>query len=145
MIAHRADLGSGSPDDDMAAVAAFPHGDAALFKDGLGLNIIEQLAIAILMRFLDSCDLAEPLRKLRKAFFIGFDRHAVVHVGPLEVLAFGSMEQVLLTCAETAQSLKPELRMFLLIFRRYKEDCRYLLVSCLHCNGCKIGILVAGH
>ena len=47
MIAHRADLRGLGADDDMPAVAAFPHGHAALLEDLIGLDIVQQLAVPL--------------------------------------------------------------------------------------------------
>ena len=41
MVADGADLGGLGADDDVAAVAAFPHFHFALGKDFFGLNVVE--------------------------------------------------------------------------------------------------------
>ena len=41
MVADGADLGGLGADDDVAAVAAFPHLHFALGKDFFGLNVVE--------------------------------------------------------------------------------------------------------
>ena len=53
MLADRAELGRLRANDRMTAVAALPHGDAALFKDLHGLHILQQCAIALLVRLFD--------------------------------------------------------------------------------------------
>ena len=44
MVAHGADLGSGNAQHQVAAVAALPQGDAALFKHLFGLHVVQQAA-----------------------------------------------------------------------------------------------------
>ena len=53
MLADRAELGRLRANDRMTAVAALPHGDAALFKDLHGLHILQQCAAALLVRLFD--------------------------------------------------------------------------------------------
>lgn len=54
MVADGAHLGSLGADDDVTAVAALPHGDAALLKDSLGLHILQQCAVTLFVGLLDS-------------------------------------------------------------------------------------------
>ena len=67
MVADRADLGGFLAHDNVSAVAAFPHGLAGLFKDLLHFYVVQQLAIALLMSFLNGGHGAEPGGQLCKA------------------------------------------------------------------------------
>ena len=144
MIAHGADLGSLCANHQMTAVAALPHGDTALFKDRFGLHILQQCAVALLMGLLDCGNAPELLRKRMEALFIGLLCHAVVHIRPLGILAFGGMKQVFGSISQLAQSLEPELGMLFLILGSLEEQCGNLLVARLLGNRGKVGIFVPG-
>ena len=70
VVAGGADVGGLGADDDVAAVAAFPDLDLALFKDLGGLDIAQQRAVALFVMALDLADEAELLRELGKALFL---------------------------------------------------------------------------
>ena len=61
MGANRADLRRGFSHHDMAAVAAFPNPDAALFEDFLYFNVVQKSPVPLLVVLLDSCYAAEFL------------------------------------------------------------------------------------
>ena len=143
MVADRADVRCLGPDDQVTAVAALPDLYAALFKDGLLLDVLQQFAVALFMRLLDGGDTAEFLRELREAFLFGFLRHALVHVGPLKVLALCRVQQVLLGAAELIELLEPELGMLLLVLGGLQEERGDLLVAGLLGDGCEVGVLVS--
>ena len=54
VLTNGAGVGSHSRDDQVTAVAALPHDHTGLFKDGLGLHILQQLAVALLMGLLEA-------------------------------------------------------------------------------------------
>ena len=66
MIAGRANLRRGGAHDYVAAVAAFPHLDLALFKHLGHLDVFEQRAITLLVMLLDRGDQPEAMRQLLK-------------------------------------------------------------------------------
>ena len=57
--------------DEMSAVAAFPYSLLRFFKNSLHLNIVEQSAVSVLVRFFDLRDRAELRRKSGKALSVG--------------------------------------------------------------------------
>ena len=71
MLADGADLGGCRTDDDMAAVAALPDGDAALGKDLHGLHVVQELAVALLVDLLDGGHAPELLGQLMEALLVG--------------------------------------------------------------------------
>lgn len=76
MLADGAHLGSLGADDDVTAVAALPHGDAALLKDSLGLHILQQCAVTLFVGLLDSSNPTELLGKILCLYFTK-SRHKV--------------------------------------------------------------------
>ena len=95
MSAYRADIRSLGADNDVSAVAALPDLDLALLEDLLGLNVLEQLAVALLMGLLDCSHAAELFGKDMEALCVSGLGETVIHVGPLVVLTLGSSLQVL--------------------------------------------------
>ena len=89
MLADRAYFGSLRTDDNVSAVAANPDSVSVTAEDESVLDVLQQLAIALLVSLLDGSDSAELVCQLCEAFLLGILSHAVVHVGPLIVLAFG--------------------------------------------------------
>ena len=53
MLADGTHVGSLGANHQMTAVAALPHGDAALLKDSLGLHILQQCAVTLFVGLLD--------------------------------------------------------------------------------------------
>ena len=144
MLADRANLGSLGANDQVAAVTALPHSNAALLKDGHGLHVAQQLAVALLVGLLNGSNATELLGQLMEAFLVGLTGHAVVHIGPLGVLALGGVEQVLGGIAQLAQSLEPQLGVFLLVLSGVQEQRGDLLVAGLLGDGGEVGVLVPG-
>ena len=71
MIAGRANLDRGGAHDYVAAVAAFPHLDFALFKHIGHLDVFEQRAITLLVMLFDRGDQPEAMRQLLKVLCLG--------------------------------------------------------------------------
>ena len=71
MIASGTDLGRLYADGDVAAVAAFPDLDFALFEHLRCLQIVQQCAVALFVVLFDLRDEAEALCQLREALFLG--------------------------------------------------------------------------
>ena len=129
MKADRAYLGRGHSDRDMSAVAAFPDLDLAFFKDGRAVHITKELAVALLVMLFDLRDKSEFRRKSAKAFPFRRLRKRCVHIGPLVILAFRRVQKIIRRIPETAELLKPQLRVLLLVVGRLEEDRGDLLVS----------------
>ena len=127
----------------MSAVTTLPDGNAALLKYLHSLDVAQQLAVALLMGLLDGSYATELFSQLMEAFLVGLTSHAVIHIGPLGVLALGSMEQVLGGIAQLTQSLEPQLGVFLLIFSGVQEQRSDLLVTGFFGYGSKVSIFVA--
>ena len=142
MLADGTHVGSLGANHQMTAVAALPHGDAALLKDSLGLHILQQCAVTLFVGLLDSSNPTELLGKIVEAFLVSFLRHSVIHIRPLGILALGSMEQILGGIAQLAQSLEPQLCVLFFVFRGLEEQGGNLLIARLLCNRGKVGVLI---
>ena len=93
MVADRANLGSLLANDNMAAVGALPDDIAVLREDTLVLDVVQQLAIALLMSLLDGSNALELLGNLDESLLTGLTSHAGIHICPFEVLTTsGSLE-----------------------------------------------------
>ena len=66
MGADRADVRGLDPHHDMPAVAALPDLDLALLKDLRGLDVLQELAIALLVHLLDGGDAAADTEAKRQ-------------------------------------------------------------------------------
>ena len=133
-------------DDHVTAVAADPDAVSVAREDHAVLDVLGELAIALLVVLLDGADHAELGSNFLEAFFVGFLGHAVVHVGPFEVLAGSSLFEVGDGVVQLAsvKIFEPELGMFFFVPCRFQEDRRDLLVTLFLCLGGEVGVLVAG-
>ena len=122
MVADGADIGGLGADDDMAAVAAFPHLHLALGEDLLGLDVVQQGAVTFLMVFLNGGHTTELGGQLGEALGLGGTGKAFVHIRPLVVLAGGGSGQVLGGGADAVQLLEPQLGMLLLVLGGLQEE-----------------------
>ena len=129
MIAHGALLGRFRALDDGSAVAALPLVLADAHPDLAGLDILRELAVAFLVMCLDLRDLAELEGDVGEALGLGLVSHALVHVGPLLMLARCGGEEILRRRADARKELEPHLGVFLLVQRRLLKDGRDLLVA----------------
>ena len=143
MVADGADLGGLGADDDVAAVAAFPHLHLALGEDRLGLDVVQQGAVALLVVFLDGGHATELGGQLGEALGLGGAGEALVHIRPFVVLAGGGSGQILGGVANAVQLLEPQLGMLLLVLGRLQEECGNLLVALLLGLRGEVGVLVA--
>ena len=95
------------------------------------------------MALLDGRNAAELRSKLREALRFRGLRKALIHVGPLVVLAVCRCRKVLCGAADAAQLLEPHLRMLLLVVRGQQEQCCNLLEAFLLRLRSKVRILVS--
>ena len=144
MVADGADVGSLGADDDVAAVAAFPHLHFALGKNFFGLDVVQQGAVTLLMVLLDGGHTTELGGQLGEALGFGGTGKAFVHVGPLVVLAGGGSGQILSGGADAVQFFKPQLGVLLLVLGGLQEEGGNLLKALLLGLGGEVGVLVAG-
>ena len=79
---------------DMTAVAALPLQLAVLQEHIAVLDVLSQLAIALLMLLLHSGNAFHHHSDGFKALFPGFLCHGGIHVGPLIVLAGSGIQQI---------------------------------------------------
>ena len=142
MLADGTHVGSLGANHQMTAVAALPHGDAALLKDSLGLHILQQCAVTLFVGLLDSSNPTELLGKIVEAFLVSFLRHPDVHIRPLGILTLGGMKQILSGIAQLTQCLEPQLGVFLFVLSSLQEQGSDLLEACLLGNGGKVGVLI---
>ena len=144
MGADGADLGRLRADHDVPAVAALPDLDLALGEDRLRLHVFQQRAVALLVVLLDGGHTAELRGQLREALGLGGDGEALVHVGPLVVLAVSGGGEVFGGAADPVQLLEPELGVLLLVLGGLEEERRDLLEALLLGLGGEIGVFVPG-
>ena len=144
MLADRADLRSLGSYYDMSAVTALPDGNAALLKHLHGLHVAQKLAVALLVHLLNGSYATELFSQIMESFLVSLTGHAVIHIRPLGVLAFGSMEKVLGSIAQLAQSFEPQFSVLLLVLCSMQEQSGNLLVTGFFGYGSKVSILVAG-
>jgi len=125
------DVRGGGAHYDMSAVAALPYLNLTLGKDGGGLNVLEQGAVALLVLLLYGAHHTELGGQLREAFSFRGLGEALVHIGPLIVLAIGSGSEVLGGVSYAVELLEPEFGVLLLVVSGLEEDGCYLLKSVL--------------
>ena len=89
----------------------------------------------------DLRDKSELRRKSLKAFPFRRLRKRCVHIGPFVILAFRRVQKIIRRIPETAELLKPQLRVLLLVIRGPLKQLGDLLESLLFCNRRKIGVL----
>ena len=128
----------------MSAVTALPYLNLRLLEDLLHLHIVEELAVALLMRLLNRANGSELSCQIREALFLRILSHALIHISPLVVLTLGCGLQIGLCVALQSQMTEPELGMFLLVVRRLLEESRNLLKSLLLGHGREESILIPG-
>jgi len=146
MIAHRADVRRGGADDDVPTVRALPDAVAVAGEDEAAFDVGEELAVALFVFLLDGAHHAEFGGDFGEAFGIGLGGHAVVHVGPFEVLAVGRVLQVLRRGGDAAMEvLEPDFSVFFLVGGGLFEDLGDLDVAVLLGLGGVEGVLVTGH
>ena len=142
MGAYRAFVRSLCAYDYVSAVPALPNLYFRPLEYLGGLNVFEQLSVAFLVGLFYRRNASELRRKLREAFLVCSLCKAVVHVGPLVVLAVRCCRKVLGGIAYALEFLKPELGMLLFVRRGLCEDVGDLLEAFLLCLGREIGVLV---
>ena len=89
--ANGANLRSLLANNDMATVAALPDAVAVAREDNALLDVLDQLAVALLVVTLDGANHTELSGNLLEALLVGLLGHTIVHVRPLIVLASGSI------------------------------------------------------
>ena len=94
--AYRANFRSLLANVDVSAVGALPYAVAVAREHQFFFHVAEQLAIAFFVLFFDGGNAFKSGSNFVEAFFAGFLSHSGIHVGPLVVFAFGSVEQVFL-------------------------------------------------
>ena len=144
MSAGGADLRSLGADHQMTAVTALPNLDLALLEDSGGLHVVQQSAVSLLVRLLDGGNQTELGGQSVEALLVSGLGKALVHIGPLVVLALGGVEQVLGGIAQLAQRLEPQLGVLLLILCGLQEEGCDLLIAGLLGYGCEVGVLISG-
>ncbi len=144
MVADGADVGSFGADDDVAAVAAFPHLYLALGEDLLGLDVVEQGTVTLFVVLLDGGHAAELGGQFGETLGFGGAGKAFVHIGPLVVLASGGSCQVLGCGADAVQLLEPQLGVLLLVLGGLQEEGGNLLEALLLGLRGEVCVLVAG-
>ena len=145
MVAYGADFRSLLADYDVAAVSALPDAVTVFREYFFLLYVAEKLAVTLFVSLLDGCYHAELGCDFLEAFFVGFLSHAVVHVGPLEVLACCGCLKIACCVLDVAtlKIFEPQFCVLFLVACSLLEDVCYLLVALFPCFRSKVGVLVA--
>ena len=130
--------------DDVAAVPANPVFLLFLHKDLAGFNIGQEGLVALFVAFFNLGDLGEEGGNFGEAFFFGDIGEALVHLGPLVVLAGGGFFEVLGGVANAVEQLEPDFRVFLFVASGFFEDGGDLLVAFFAGGAGEVGVFVAG-
>ena len=143
MVANGALLGSVCAENEVSAVAAFPHNDSALFEYSLGLYVGKKRTVSFLVSLLNSCNASELSCELVEALCLCVLCELIVHIGPFVVFTLCCVEKVFSSVAKLSESLEPKLCVLLLVISGLEEYSRDLLVSCFLCYGSKVGIFIS--
>ena len=143
MTANRANERGFLTHHEVTAFAALPHDFFTLFENALHLNIAEQLQIPLFVGLFNSGHGTETRGKFRETFLVSRLGKAVVHVGPLVVLAACSRLEVFFGCPDAAQGLKPNRCVFFFIGSGFFKNRRNLLIAFFSGNAGKVRVLVA--
>ena len=143
MEAGGANLGSGSTNCNVTAVAAFPILNSALFKYFLCFYIVKKSAVSFFVSLFNCGNSTELCGKLLKAFFLGVLCHIIVHICPFVIFAFCCVKKIFSSITKLSKVLKPKLCVLFFVFGGFKEKLCNLLIACLFCNRCKLCILVS--
>ena len=146
MRAYRADFRRLLADDNVPAVAALPDNVVVLGEHHFVLNIGQQLAVTLLVLLLDSAHHFKQCGDFSEAFFSGFLREGLVHIGPFVVFAGCRVLQVFHGGGDFAvvKQLEPDFGVLFLIFSGFRENGGDLLKAVFFGFGRIIGILVSG-
>ena len=133
MIADGAYIGRILANVDMPAVVALPRIEAIAFEDLARIDALDELAIALFMLLFNGAHAVEKLGQGIEALGSGRLGEFGVHVGPLVVLAIGSVGQVgeRIGHAAIVKRLEPELGVLFLVLGRLEEDVLNLDVAVL--------------
>ena len=122
VIADGADFGSLGADHNMAAVAAFPDFDLALFDHLLHLNVLQQGTVAFLVMLFDCGNTAELRGEFRESFLFRCFGEGFVHIGPLLVFTVGRGGQVVRGGTDALEFLEPHLGMLFFVLGSLQEQ-----------------------
>ena len=131
----------------MSAVSTLPYHITLAREYYCILDVLQQLAIALLMVLLDSPHLFKFLGNLVKAFFTSLLSHASIHISPFEVLTVSRIRQIRfsVTHATAIQILIPHLSMLFLVSCRLLENRCYLHVTILLSLRSKVSVFITSH
>lgn len=147
VVAYRTHLGSLLAYDDASAVAADPDCVAVAGEFDSLLDVLEQLAVTLLMMTLYLADSAEFACDFGEALLVGLACHTIVHVGPLVVLTLCGVLEIghCVGYLAAVEIFVPELGVLLLVVGCLLEDGCYLLITVLACLRCEVCIFVPGN
>ena len=117
----------------MAAVAALPDAVAVFGENKAALDVLEQLAIASFVLFLDGRDHLEQIGDLVKALFAGVFCETGIHLGPFLMLALCGDLKVFCGAVHAFKDLVPDFRVLFLIGSGLQEDLGDLLIAVFFC------------
>ena len=132
---------------DVTAVRALPDAIAITRENYLVLNVLQELAITLLVVLLNLSYHLELSGNLVEALLTSLFSHAFVHLCPLAMLTLGSSQKVLFcTLDGTAlQVLEPQLSVLLLVGSSLLEDVSYLNITILLSLACEVCIFITSH
>ena len=133
MSANGAKFGSFLTNHDVATVGALPDAVALAGEYYAVLNVLEQLAITLLVMLFDGTDHFKLGSNLFKTFFAGFLGEGGVHIGPLVVFAGSGISKIFGSGRNgtAMEVLEPNFGVFLFVLGRFGKDIGYLNVAIL--------------
>ena len=145
MLAYGAYFRSFFANHDVAAVAADPDCIVIAGKYYAVLDVGQQTAITLFVVAFDGCYGPETPCNFLEALLFGLASHTLVHVGPFEILAIGSILQICHSVGNLAsvEIFEPELGVLFLVCSGLFEEGSDLLVAVLASFRRIISILIA--
>ena len=133
MVTYRANSWSLLADNDVTTVAALPDAVALTREYYTILDVLQELAVTLLVVLLNLTNAAELNSQLREAFFHSILCHLLVHISPLVVLTSCCVSEVYGCCRDitTVEELEPNLSMLLLVACCLLEETCNLLIAVL--------------
>ena len=135
MVTYRANSWSLLADNDVTTVAALPDAVALTREYYAILDVLQELAVTLLVVLLNLTNAAELNCQLREAFFHSILCHLLVHISPLVVLTSSCVSEVLSSCRDITlmEELEPDLSVLLLVACCLLEETCNLLIAVLLC------------
>jgi len=133
VVTYRANGWSLLADNDVTTVAALPDAVAIAREYHAVLDILQELAVTLLVVLLNLTNAAELNSQLWEALFDSVLCHLLVHISPLVVFTSSCVSEVLSSCRDITlvEELEPDLSVLLLVACCLLEEACNLLEAVL--------------